>query len=128
MSFKVPEHLRFRQKGHPLDSLPGAPYGAFLCRRSLLLPRGLKIIASAGDIDESGAGIPWEHISVSHVDDDECPSWHEMTLAAGLFWDDADCLVQYRPPRSDYVDLHPGCLHWWRWKQGDFPLPPKACV
>ena len=127
MSFHVPEHLRFRMPGHPLDSEPGDPFGAFFIAPCHLLPWGLKIIASNGVMDGKSDTM-FEHVSVSRLNSPDTPSWNEMIEAAKLFWDDDDCLVQYRPPAADYVNLHPGVLHWWRWKSAMFPLPPKACV
>lgn len=126
MSFKTPEHLRFRRQGHPLSSNPGEPFGCFMAQESDLLPAGLKMIASNGFTDKEDIGF--EHVSISHIRDSQTPSWEEMRIVAGLFWDDEDCLVQYRPPKSDYVNVHRGCLHWWRWKQGEIPMPPKECV
>lgn len=59
----------------------------------------------------------WEHVSVSRRD--RCPTWDEMCQVKDLFWDDEDCVVQYHPPKSSYVNLHPFCLHLWRRVNGD---------
>lgn len=124
---KFPEHLRIKRPAqHPFATNPGDPYGCFIAPPGALLPAGLKMIASNGFDGEKDTG--WEHVSVSHVSDMTVPTWAEMKLVAGLFWEDSACLVQYRPPAADYIDLHPGVLHWWRWKQGEFPMPPKECV
>jgi hypothetical protein len=78
----------------------------------------LRVIAS----DQFG----WEHVSVSRKD--RCPTWEEMCQIKDLFWDDTDCVVQYHPPRSEYVNNHPHCLHLWRQVGCNFPMPPSIMV
>lgn len=69
----------------------------------------------------------WEHVSVSGRR--RCPNWPEMCEIKSLFWDDDDLVLQYHPPKSDYVNTHPHCLHMWRNERlGDPPLPPKGAV
>jgi hypothetical protein len=74
----------------------------------------------------SGDGLGWEHVSVSRKD--RCPTWDEMCQIKDLFWDDTDCVVQYHPPRSEYVNNHPYCLHLWRQIGAEFPLPDSIMV
>lgn len=71
-------------------------------------------------------GEGWEHVSVSRQA--ECPSWDDMCRIKDLFWDPEDCVIQYHPPRSDYVNLHPHCLHLWRPQGVDIPRPPADFV
>lgn len=78
----------------------------------------LRVIAS----DEIG----WEHVSVSRKD--RCPTWNEMCFIKSLFWDDEDCVVQFHPPRSQYVNHHPYCLHLWRKFGEEFQTPPAWMV
>ncbi len=78
----------------------------------------LKVIAS------DGAG--WEHVSVSLPN--RCPTWAEMAYIKDVFWDDTDCVVQFHPPRSEYVNNHAFCLHLWRAIDAQFPLPPSLLV
>lgn len=77
----------------------------------------------------------FEHVSVSLKK--RVPTWDEMTWIADLFFFPEERLVQYRPAASEYVNLHPHCLHWWRplgetlptpqaWRVG--PLPGQAIV
>lgn len=71
-------------------------------------------------------GGGWEHVSVSYPN--RCPTWEEMCRVKDIFWNDHECVVQFHPPKSDYVNNHPYCLHLWR-KQGEsFELPPKEFV
>jgi hypothetical protein len=115
MAFHVPEKFRVRQGKYATDERYGNN-GAFICkvRRS----QKLNVIAS----EEMG----WEHISVSRVD--RCPTWEEMCLVKDLFWDDTDCVIQYHPPKSDYVNNHPYCLHLWRPIGIELPKPDSIFV
>lgn len=85
-------------------------------------PKGvLNIICS------NGGG--WEHVSVSCSGDiHRIPSWKEMSFIAALVWDDEECPVQFRPPKSRYVNVHPGVLHWWRPTGYGILLPPIQFV
>jgi hypothetical protein len=70
-----------------------------------------KVIASDGD------GMPdntqkWEHVSVSLPH--RVPEWKEMCFIKAHFWDDDDTVVQFHPPRSEWVNNHNYCLHMWR--------------
>ena len=75
---------------------------------------------------QASDGMGWEHVSVSRQD--RCPTWNEMCQVKDLFWDEDDCVVQYHPPKSDYVNLHPYCLHLWRPIGVEMPRPPKFMV
>ncbi len=68
----------------------------------------------------------FEHVSVSLAH--RCPTWDEMCKVKDLFWDSEDTVVQYHPPRSEYVNLAKHCLHLWRWTKGEFPRPSKIEV
>lgn len=116
MSFNVPEKSRITTG--PLGSTPEyGNNGAF----KIKLPRSqvLKIIA--------GDGFGWEHVSVSRKD--RCPTWEEMCIVKELFWTEPeDYVIQYHPPRSDYVNLHEYCLHLWRPIGIALPRPPSMLV
>jgi hypothetical protein len=86
----------------------------------------LKIIASGGALDDPGETAGWEHVSVSTRR--RCPNWIEMSFVKDLFWEDEECVVQYHPPKSDYVNNRPNVLHMWRHKTKEFPRPPSAMV
>lgn len=68
----------------------------------------------------------WEHVSVSIAT--RCPTWEEMCFVKDQFWDVQDCVVQFHPPESEYVNNHPFCLHLWRQIGRDFPTPPSIMV
>jgi hypothetical protein len=42
-----------------------------------------------------------------------------------LFWSDEETVVQFHPRKSEYVNLHQGCLHLWRPLTGEIVLPPR---
>jgi hypothetical protein len=70
--------------------------------------------------------MDWEHVSVSR--NDRCPTWEEMCIIKEIFWDKNDCVIQYHPPESDYVNNHPNCLHLWRPSKVAIPQPPIIMV
>ena len=100
--------------------------GAFVFRGPC--GRDLKVIVSDGSSwDESGlAGPPWEHASVSCQDG--TPTWEEMDFVKRLLWRDDELVVQFHVPRNMRVNTHPNCLHMWKPKGEDIPLPPIQCV
>ncbi len=117
MSFRVPE--KFRVTTGRLGSSPSfGNNGAF----ELLLktPGKPRLFAIASD--QGG----WEHVSVSRKD--RCPTWDEMCAVKDLFWTEEDAVVQFHPPRSDYVNNHPFCLHLWKPSEGTLLLPPSILV
>lgn len=71
-------------------------------------------------------GEGWEHVSVSYPN--RCPTWDEMCRVKDMFWNDEECVVQYHPPKSEYVNIHPYCLHLWRKCGQNVELPPKGFV
>jgi len=81
----------------------------------------LTIIGSAGEPD-----IPWEHVSVSIKH--RPPNWQEMCWVKDQFWNDDECVMQLHPPKVDYVNNHPNCLHLWRPRDGNLPRPPAVLV
>lgn len=101
MSFHVPNKYRVRQGDFASDDSIGNN-GLFV----IPLAVSQVVMAMAGD------GLGWEHVSVSRRD--RCPTWSEMCQVKDLFWDEEDCVVQYHPPKSEYVNNHPYCLHLWR--------------
>lgn len=121
---KFPEIFRWNNAPRPYHTSEGDPYGFFVVPGRFAKGRTLKCMASSG-----GDGIDWEHVSVSLVDQpDKCPSWDEMCIIKDLFWDKSECVVQFHPAESDYVNAHAGCLHLWKWNVAPFPKPPSILV
>lgn len=81
-----------------------------------------------------GAGIirvlvsnhEWEHVSASCID--RCPTWAEMCMIKDIFWDSDECVVQFHPPASEYINYAPHCLHLWRPLNAQMPMPPSWMV
>lgn len=116
MSFKVPEKFRMTHCGHLSTTAADGNNGIF----EVLLRRGQKVFVIASD----GGG--WEHVSVSRKD--RTPTWEEMCQVKEMFWSPEDCVIQFHPPRTDYVNNHPYCLHLWRATGQEFPRPPAWMI
>lgn len=114
MSFQVPEKFRITTGLLGSDSSYGNN-GAFWVKTKKHV---FTVIAS----DQMG----WEHVSVSLPA--RCPTWEEMCFIKSLFWSEDDCVIQYHPPKSDYVNNHPYCLHLWRPIEQSLPTPPSFMV
>jgi len=123
MSFHAPNKYRFKKQGHPYTSNDGDNFGAFFVPFD---GRGLKVIATDGKGITGKDKIEWEHVSVSLSN--RCPNWKEMSFLKDLFWDSEDLVVQFHPPKSQYVNQHPFTLHLWRPVGIKIPLPPQIFV
>lgn len=115
MSFRVPEQYRVKT-GQYATSPADGNNGLFIVPAKH--PDRLRVIASDGE--------GWEHVSVSLPH--RTPTWAEMCKVKSLFWDDEDCVMQLHPPRSDWVNNHPYCLHAWRPVGVEIPRPPALMV
>jgi hypothetical protein len=79
-------------------------------------------------------GLGWEHVSV-HVETSTSqktytPDWEEMQFIKNLFWEAEDLVIQYHPPQSRYMNVHPHVLHLWRvqgW-EATLPQPPLVLI
>lgn len=112
---------RVRDGSYTSDDSWG-PTGAF----QLQGPCGasLRVIASNADFPEVSEG--WEHVSVSLTN--RCPNWLEMSFIKDLFWSEDETVIQFHPPKSEYVNNHAYCLHLWRDTVNDHRLPPSILV
>lgn len=71
-------------------------------------------------IASNGGG--WEHVSVSN--EKHTPSWKVMSKVKDLFFNDDETVVQFHPPKAEYVNIHQNCLHLWRSLEEDIKTPP----
>lgn len=71
-------------------------------------------------------GGGWDHVSVSYKN--RCCSWEEMCEVKDIFFREDECVVQYHPQKSEYVNVHPFCLHLWKPQEQTIPMPPKSFV
>lgn len=117
MTMHAPNKYRIRTGPLGSDDSIGN-LGAFQIPVSAKSKRCFKVISS----DEAG----WEHVSVSLPD--RTPTWDEMCGIKAMFWDADDCVIQYHPPVSEYINNHPHCLHLWRPVGEGIPMPPKWMV
>ena len=108
------EHLaKYRE---PLMGLMGDEYnGAF---KIPYKSYDLFVIASNG--------LGWDHVSVSLKN--RCPNWNEMNYIKDLFFGEDECVMQLHPPKKDYVNNHPYCLHLWKPQEQEIPRPPMLMV
>jgi hypothetical protein len=118
MSFHVPNRYRLRVGPYGSSEADGNN-GVFSVPPVQSLSKiSLRVIASDGG--------DWEHVSVSLPS--RCPTWDEMCAIKALFWDGQDCVMQFHPPESEYVNNHRFCLHLWRPVGRDFETPPRWMV
>ena len=68
----------------------------------------------------------WEHASISLKN--RCPTWDEMCSIKDIFWNEDEAVMQIHPPKADYVNLYPYCLHLWKPVNGEITRPPKELV
>ena len=71
-------------------------------------------------------GCGWEHVSVSN--EKHIPSWKVMCKIKELFFDDEETVIQFHPPKSEYVNIHPNCLHLWRKIDAEIQTPPSKLL
>ena len=85
---------------------------------------GRRFSDSAQVVWSFGGG--WDHVSVSH--NDCCPTWDEMCAVKDVFFLDDECCIEYHPPKSEYVNIHPYCLHIWKPQNAEILQPPRNYV
>lgn len=90
------------------------------CFKVFVNGRSFFVIAS------NGGG--WDHVSVSPKNQKRTPTWDEMCAIKDMFFEPEECVVQYHPPKSDYVNNHPYVLHLWRPQVGEIKRPPIIFV
>ena len=103
--------------GKLYDDLGDAKNGAF---KVYVSGRSFFVIAS------SGGG--WEHVSVDPNNKKRCPTWDEMCAIKNMFFDEEEVVMQLHPAKSEYVNIHPYCLHLWRPLEREIPMPPVEFV
>jgi len=64
----------------------------------------------------------WDHVSVSLQN--RIPTWQEMCFVKYLFFDPEECVIQYHPPESKYINDTATVLHMWRPHNTEIPMPP----
>ena len=127
MSFRIPEQYRvtWREPKSGYIAVEGDDFGLFMVPRK---SKKLRCIATQGALS-GDEGNEWEHVSVSipGQGNQALPNWNDMCTVKDLFWSLDECVVQYHPPRSTYIDSYP-VLHLWRPVNQDIPMPPIMMV
>lgn len=117
---------KYRWRNHPIvpSSDESGNNGCFVIPHSLI--KNYVFQCQVSD------GMGWEHVSITvhpiNQKATRCPTWAEMCCVKELFWDDEDCVVQYHPPKSEYVSMHHFCLHLWRPTNESLPKPDSLMV
>ena len=70
----------------------------------------------------------WEHCSVSPYIKRITPDWDVMCQLKDMFWNEDEAVIQIHPPKADYVNNMPNCLHLWRCYYKEMVLPPSCFV
>lgn len=115
--YKVPEQYRVTTGFQGTEPNCGN-YGNFELKRN-----GFTYHIIASD-------IVWEHVSVHLTVGKKAktPTWEQMCFVKDLFWSKEDCVIQFHPAESDYVNMHEHVLHLWRPIGIHFPTPPTIMV
>jgi hypothetical protein len=76
--------------------------------------------------------LGWEHVSVTVAPEGKhstrCPTWTEMCFVKNMFWNEDECVIEYHPPKNEYVSCHEFCLHLWKPIGMELPLPNSLFV
>lgn len=73
-------------------------------------------------------GGGWDHVSVAPRKHSYIPSWDDMCAIKELFFKDNEAVIQIHPPKDEYVNDMPNCLHLWRANDKEMVLPPSFMV
>jgi hypothetical protein len=111
---------KYRVRNGEYSSDTGDTFGAF---HIPYLSRNYYLRVIANDAEGE---FTWEHVSISLPN--RCPNWEEMCYIKSLFWDDEETVMQLHPPKSQWINNHPYCLHLWRPTREEIPLPPPIAV
>jgi hypothetical protein len=70
----------------------------------------------------------WRHLSIRNSQKKALPSWQVMTRVKACFFGDDDWVVQFIPPRAEYVNDCQWVLHLWQPVDAVLPTPHVALV
>ena len=113
-------YLDRMRKYNPLYGTSGDKYNG--CFEVKIKDRAFYVVAS------NGGG--WDHVSVSRKNGKSkaCPTWEEMCAIKDMFFEPEECVVEYHPAKSDYINDYEYCLHLWRPQEQVVPTQPKIFV
>jgi len=73
-------------------------------------------------VERRDDGRLWMHVSTSMRH--RLPSWEEVVAVKEQFIGEDRHALQLLPKRSEWLNLHPYCLHLWAVLEGEDPLVP----
>lgn len=73
-------------------------------------------------------GGGWDHVSVAPLKKKIIPSWEMMCKVKDIFFKPDEAVIQIHPPKDEYVNNMPNCLHLWRCRYKEMVLPPSFMV
>lgn len=73
-------------------------------------------------------GGGWDHVSVAPLKKNITPSWDMMCKVKDIFFKPDEAVIQIHPPKDEYVNNMPNCLHLWRANDKTMLLPPSFMV
>ena len=73
-------------------------------------------------------GMGWRHLSVTNAQRKALPTWNVMCRLKEAFWGDDEWVVQFHPPKEEYINDHPFVLHLWSPLNDTLPRPPIVLV
>lgn len=76
--------------------------------------RGLRVIVSDATCDD---GKRWRHLSLTRRDR-AMPTWEQLVTVKEEFLGPEAVALQVLAPRSEWVNIHPTCLHLWECLDG----------
>ena len=92
---------------------------------------GIKGFISVNRIDMSFVaswGGGWDHVSVAPINRKTVPTWDMMCKVKDIFFKPDEAVIQIHPPKDEYVNNMPNCLHLWRCRYKEMVLPPSCFV
>jgi len=63
----------------------------------------------------------WVHLSVSRKN--FLPSWEDLVLVKEIFLGQDSAAIQVLPPKKEWVNIHPFCLHLYQCLEDENPIP-----
>lgn len=54
--------------------------------------------------------------------------FNDMCMIKDLFFNEDEAVIQVHPPKAEYVNFMPNCLHLWRCRYKPMVLPPSCFV
>jgi hypothetical protein len=116
-----PEQFRSNNTGQYYASCTGDSFGNFI------IPDHSDLLFC---IAADGAETGWDHVSISVRNKRglplrRVPSWEQMCRIKDLFWTEEETVVQFHPPKPEYVNNHAFCLHLWSSVKTPIMTPPS---